>query len=133
MENRLKDATVVGGRFRLRLDNPGWRYRMVGWSINTRDRIIGGFTGDQAIFVRTDVFNALGGYAHIGLMEDLEIGRGMRRKGKVVRLQQYATTSARRWERGGVLKTVFLMGVLRTLYYLKFPPSRMQRWYNDAR
>ena len=133
VELSLKDASVVGGRFSVKLSNPGWRYRMVGWSINTRDRILGGFTGDQVIFIRRDVFNAIGGYPQIPLMEDLEFGRRMQHTGSVARLRQRVTTSARRWEKNGVLKTVFLMGVLRTLYYLSFPPSSLQRWYNDAR
>jgi rSAM/selenodomain-associated transferase 2 len=133
IERCVHDDSMVGGRFRVRLDNPGWRYRMVGWNINMRDRLVGGFTGDQAIFVRRDVFRDLGDYPPLALMEDLEFARRMRRKGQVARLPLYVTTSARRWERGGVLRTVFLMGMLRTLYYLHFPPSILQRWYNDAR
>ena len=133
IKHSLADALVVGGHFRVTLSNPGWRYRMVGWSINARDRILGGFTGDQAIFVRKDVFNTLGGYPQMPLMEDLEFGRRMQHAGRVSRLRQRVTTSARRWEKHGVLKTVFLMGMLRTLYYLNFPPSRLQHWYTDAR
>ncbi len=133
IENSLKDESVAGGRFRVKLSNPGWRFRVVGWSINARDRVLGGFTGDQAIFVRKDVFNAIGGYPQIPLMEDLEFGRRMQQAGRVLRLRQRVITSSRRWEKHGVLKTVFLMGMLRTLYYVNFPPSRLRRWYNDAR
>lgn len=133
IEQSLKDASVVGGRFRVRLDNPGWRYRMIEWSINTRDSIVNGFTGDQALFVRKDVFDAIGGYPPLALMEDLEFGRRMLRKGTVTRLPQYVTTSARRWETGGVLRIVFLMWTLRLLYFMRCPPSLLQRWYNDSR
>jgi rSAM/selenodomain-associated transferase 2 len=133
IERALSDSNVVGGRFRVTLDNPGWRYRWVGRNINARDRIVGGFTGDQAIFVRSEVFKAIGGYPLVPLMEDLAFGRRLRRSGKVARLPQYVTTSARRWEQGGVLRTVFRMGVLRTLYYLNCPPSWLERWYGDVR
>ena len=133
IEHSLSNSSVVGGRFRVRLDNPSWRYRMVGWSINARDRFIRGFTGDQAIFVRREVFNGIGGYHPLALMEDLEFGRRLCRHGKVARLSLYVTTSARRWENGGVLRTVFLMWTLRLLYFMRCPPSLLQRWYNDAR
>ena len=133
IEKSLSDASVIGGRFRVRLDNQGWRYRIVGWSINVRDCVVRGFTGDQAIFVRRDVFNRLGGYLPLPIMEDLEFGRRMCREGKVARLSEYVTTSARRWENGGVFKTVFLMWRLRLLYFMKFPSSTLQHWYGDAR
>jgi rSAM/selenodomain-associated transferase 2 len=133
VEQSLSCPEVIGGRFRVNLNNPGWRYRMIGWSINVRDSIVGGFTGDQAIFVRREIFNSMGGYAPMDLMEDLDFGRRMRRMGKATRLEEYVTTSARRWEKGGVLRTVFIMGALRTLYYLNLPATRPQRWYGDAR
>jgi hypothetical protein len=66
-------------------------------------------------------------------MEDLEFGRRMCREGKVARLPEYVTTSARRWERGGVFKTVLLMWRLRLLYFMNFPPSMLRQWYGDAR
>jgi hypothetical protein len=133
IEQSLADTAVIGGRFRVRLDNPGWRYRLVGWSINTRDRLVRGFTGDQAIFIRREAFTTLGGYPPVELMEDLEFGRRMCRKGKVARLSQCVTTSARRWENGGVASTVFLMWTLRLLYFMRCPPALLQRWYGDAR
>ena len=133
VERTLSDPAVVGGRFKVKLNNTGWRYRMVGWSINVRDCVFGGFTGDQAIFVRRNIFNKIGGYPPVGLMEDLEFGCRLCRQGKVARLSLYVTTSARRWENGGVLRTVFLMWTLRLLYFMRCPPSLLQRWYGDAR
>ncbi len=133
IQQSLFDGSVVGGRFRVRLDNTGWRYRMVSWSINMRDSLIRGFTGDQAIFVRRDIFNNMGGYPPLALMEDLAFGRCMYQEGKVVRLPDYVITSARRWESGGVLRTVFLMWRLRLLYFMKFPSSLLMRWYGDPR
>ena len=129
----LANPSVVGGRFKVRLDHPGWRYRVIGFSINLRDRILGGFTGDQAVFVRAAVFHDLGGYANMPLMEDLDFGRRMRRAGKVVRLPLTVVTSARRWQRNGVVRTILLMWLLRFLYLMGFPPSRLKRLYGDTR
>jgi rSAM/selenodomain-associated transferase 2 len=129
----LKDPSVVGGRFKLRLSNRGWRYRIVECAINTRDRLFEGFTGDQAIFVRRDVFESMGGYRDIPLMEDLDFGKRMGRRGKIARLPLYVVTSARRWENNGVVRTVLLMWLLKIMYTFGCPPQRLQRLYGDAR
>mgnify|MGYP001611875882 CR=1 FL=1 len=133
IERALADPSVVGGRFKVRLDHPGWAYRLVGSSINLRDRLFGGFTGDQAIFVRAGVFHALGGYRELPLMEDLDLGKRMTQAGKAVRLPLSVVTSARRWQKNGVLKTIVLMWVLRLLFVLRFPPSRLKKFYGETR
>ena len=129
----LADPNVVGGRFKVRLNHPGWRYRVIGFSINLRDRLFAGFTGDQAIFVRADVFHALGGYGEMPLMEDLDFGRRMARAGKVARVPFYVITSARRWQKNGVLRTILLMWLLRLLFVLGWPPSRLKKLYGETR
>lgn len=133
VEKALERPGVVGGRFKVVLDDRRWPYRMIGWFINSRDRLFSGFTGDQAIFVRAEVFRALGGYGDMPLMEDLDFGKRMVRAGKVVRLPLKVTTSARRWQKNGVLKTILLMWLLRLLFVLRCPPSRLKRLYGDAR
>ncbi len=133
VENALSDTKVVGGRFMLRLSDPGWAYRLIAFTINLRDRLLRGFTGDQAIFVRAEVFRALGGYREEPLMEDLDFGERLAKAGKIVRLSLKVTTSSRRWEKDGVAKTIFLMWTLRLLYALGFPPSRLKRFYGEIR
>ncbi|MDO8749652.1 MAG: glycosyl transferase, partial [Dehalococcoidia bacterium] len=129
----LADPNVVGGRFKVRLDHPGWRYRVIGFSINLRDRLLAGFTGDQAIFVRAGIFHALGGYGEMPLMEDLDFGRRMARAGKVARVPFYVITSARRWQKNGVVRTILLMWLLRLLFMLGWPPSRLKKLYGETR
>ncbi|MDO8579240.1 MAG: TIGR04283 family arsenosugar biosynthesis glycosyltransferase, partial [Dehalococcoidales bacterium] len=129
----MNDPAVIGGRFKIRLDEQGWQYRMVGSSINLRDRFFNGFTGDQAIFIRKSVFETLGGYRDIPLMEDLDLGRRMCRYGKVVRLPLSVVTSARRWKNNGVFRTILLMWALRLGYLLGRPPRRFFRLYGDTR
>lgn len=129
----MTDPAVIGGRFKIRLDEPGWQYRMVGAGINLRDRFFNGFTGDQAIFIRKHVFETLGGYRDIPLMEDLDLGRRMCRYGKAVRLPLTVVTSARRWKNNGVFKTILLMWALRLGYLLGRPPQQLYRFYGDTR
>ena len=128
----LGDQRVVGGRFDVRFDNPAWPFRMIAALMNARSRLSGIFTGDQAIFVRRTAFEALGGYAPIPLMEDIELTRRLRRLGRVACLRRYVTTSARKWERDGVARTIGLMWALRFLYFCGVSPGRLHRWYYPA-
>lgn len=125
----LADPGVVGGRFDVRLDNPGWPYRLIGGLMNLRSRLSGISTGDQALFVRREVFEALGGFPDIPLMEDVEITRRLKRRGRQAALRERVTTSARKWEREGVARTIGLMWTLRLLYACGVSPARLHRWY----
>jgi len=129
----LNEQSTVGGRFQVALDNPALAYRIVGASINLRDRLLGGFTGDQAVFVRRSVFLEMGGYADLPLMEDLDFARRLTRRGHVARLPLSVATSARRWERLGLVRTVLRMWTLRSLYYLGVPPRALTPHYADSR
>jgi rSAM/selenodomain-associated transferase 2 len=129
----LTTPGMVGGRFRVALDNPQWRFRLVAASINLRDRLLGGFTGDQAVFVRADTFRRMGGYAGLPLMEDLDFARRLERQGGVARLDRAITTAARRWERHGLVRTILLMWTLRLLYRAGVPPRYLASFYRDAR
>jgi rSAM/selenodomain-associated transferase 2 len=125
----LGDPRVVAGRFDVRFDNPGPAFRMIGALMNARSRLSGISTGDQAIFVRRSVFNTLGGYAEIPLMEDVELTRRLKRAGRLAALRLPVTTAARKWEREGVVRTILLMWTLRLLYACGVSPARLHRWY----
>ena len=125
----LADPGVVGGRFDVRLDSRRPLLAVVAWMMNQRSRLTGLATGDQAIFVRRSVLDALGGYADIPLMEDIELSRRLKRCGRVTALRLRVTTSARKWEREGVVRTIVLMWTLRLLYALGVAPARLHRWY----
>jgi rSAM/selenodomain-associated transferase 2 len=125
----LGDARVVGGRFDVRFDNPGPAFRMIAALMNLRSRLSGISTGDQAIFVRRPVFEALGGYAEIPLMEDVELTRRLKRAGRLAALRLRVTTAARKWEQEGVVRTILLMWALRFLYACGASPARLHRWY----
>src|SRR2546425_611229 len=129
----LADPAVVGGRFDVRLDAAGLAYRAIGRLISLRSRLTRVATGDQAIFVRRAVFERLGGYPLVPLMEDVALSRAMKRVGRVACLSETVTTSARRWQRHGVARTVLVMWALRAAYYAGVPPARLARVYPHAR
>lgn len=124
---------AVGGRFDVELDGPGRALRLIATAINLRSRWSGLFTGDQGLFIRRDVFEALGGYPDQPLLEDLALSRKMKRAGSVAALPLRLRTSARRWRERGVVRTVLLMWWIRSLYFFGVSPERLARLYRDAR
>jgi rSAM/selenodomain-associated transferase 2 len=129
----LSDSAVVGGRFDVKLDDNALPYRIIGAMISLRSRLSRTGTGDQAIFVRRAVFDRLGGFPELELCEDLEFSRRMKRAGRVACLRARVTTSARRWNRDGVVRTVVRMWLIRAMYLLGVPPARLKRMYSDTR
>jgi rSAM/selenodomain-associated transferase 2 len=133
IEHALKAQEVVGGAFRICFNCDQWPYQLVAFTTNLRSHIYKIFTGDQAYFVRSISFNAIGGFPNQPLMEDLEIITRLCKIGKVVLLPQYVTTSARRHEKIGVMRSVLFMWYLRTLYKFGTSPVKLQRMYPDVR
>ena len=129
----LADREVVGGRFDVELDEPGVLYRVVGASISLRSRWTRLFTGDQAMFVRREVFARLGGFPDQPLMEDLALSIALRRAGEIACLRERVTTSARRWREHGVIRTVVLMWTIRGLYAAGVSPRTLARFYAAVR
>ncbi|HEY4911406.1 MAG TPA: TIGR04283 family arsenosugar biosynthesis glycosyltransferase [Methylomirabilota bacterium] len=129
VRDALGDPAVVGGRFDVRFDSSRPVLSMIAFFMNLRSRWSGISTGDQAIFVRRDIFDGLGGFAAIPLMEDIELTRRLKRRGRVAALRARVTTAARKWEREGALRTMALMWALRLLYVCGVPPARLHRWY----
>jgi rSAM/selenodomain-associated transferase 2 len=129
----LADRAVVGGRFDVELDEPGFLYWMIGTAISLRSRWTRLFTGDQAMFVRREVFARLGGFPDQPLMEDLALSIALRRAGKIACLRERVTTSARRWREHGVVRTVVLMWTIRALYAAGVSPRTLARFYAAVR
>ena len=130
---RAIEAGAVGGSFDLRLDTSRPLLRLVGLMITLRSRLTGVSTGDQGMFVTRTAFNELGGFAEQPLFEDVDMSLRLRRVGRTCRLRPPALTSPRRWERGGTLRTVLRMWVLRALYYGGVSVERLARHYRVAR
>ncbi len=129
----LRDPTCVGGRFDVRFDHDSRLSRVIGAMMNLRSRLTGIATGDQAIFVRKTVFERMGGYADIPLMEDIDFTKRLRRMGRVAALSATVVTSYRRWALCGPVRTILLMWTLRLLYWLGIRPERLARFYAAVR
>ncbi len=123
------DATTPWGRFDVRLSGDQLAFRVIEWCMNWRSRLTGIATGDQAIFVRRNVFQTVGGFTEIPLMEDVEISRRLRRVGAPYCVRDPVLTSSRRWEARGILPTVWLMWRLRLLYFVGVDPGKLARLY----
>jgi len=118
------------GRFDVAIESERRLLKLVACAMNLRSRVTGIATGDQAIFVRREAFP---GFPEIALMEDLALSGLMKRRGRPACLRSRVSTSARRWEARGVLRTVLLMWRLRLLYALGRAPERLAREYADQR
>jgi rSAM/selenodomain-associated transferase 2 len=129
----MQDRRIAGGRFDIELDGEGWMLKVVSSMISVRSRLSGVATGDQAIFIRREVFDEVGGYPDIPLMEDIALSRALKRTGQVACLRSRVVTSARRWQIEGVWRTIFKMWILKSLYLLGVSPFRLKRFYGDAR
>jgi rSAM/selenodomain-associated transferase 2 len=125
----LEDPSVAAGRFDVRFDRETSAFKVIAGLMNLRSRLTSIFTGDQAIFVRRSVFERLGGYADMPLMEDVELSHRLKRCGRLACLRRPVITSARKWERDGVARTIALMWLLRFLYVCGVSPGRLHRWY----
>jgi hypothetical protein len=97
--------------------------------MNVRSRVSGIATGDQAIFVRRTAFAAVGGFPGIPLMEDIALGKALKRRGRPLCLRERVCTSGRRWDENGVLSTILLMWRLRLAFFLGADPKKLARRY----
>jgi len=134
---RLADAFHQGwvwGRFDVRLSGRHFMLAVVAWFMNRRSRLTGVCTGDQAIFVRRDVFEALGGYRPIPLMEDVELSKRLRLLAAACCIKSPVVTDSRRWEQGGVWRTIILMWHLRWRYWRGDAPDALAAlWRRNVR
>lgn len=123
------EAGGVWGRFDVCIVGRHPMLRVVAGLMNWRSRLTGIATGDQAMFVRRDVFDRVGRFADQPLMEDIELSQRLRRLSRPVLLHQKVATSGRRWETRGVWLTIFLMWHLRWRYWRGESPDLLARAY----
>lgn len=125
----LETSGRLWGRFDVRLSGQSPMLRMVERAMNLRSRLTGIATGDQAIFVRRALFQAAGGFPDLALMEDVAMSARLKRFGLPLCLKSQVVTSSRRWEKNGILRTIFLMWGLRLAFALGADPGKLARIY----
>jgi rSAM/selenodomain-associated transferase 2 len=125
--------TDCWGFFRLRLSGDGIAYRVIETAVNLRSRISKVAGGDQALFFNRRFFESLGRFPEIPLMEDIAISKKARNQAAPRVIQNATTSSSRRWQQGGIVKTVLLMWSLRLAFWLGVDPVRLHRIYYPQR
>ncbi len=126
----LADSRRVGGAFRLHIAARSRLLRLVGAGVNLRSRLLRLPYGDQAIFVRREVFDALGGFRSLHMMEDLDLVRRMGRLGRLAILNHAVTTSARRWRANGVVRTTLVNWAATAMFAAGVPTGLIRRVYD---
>lgn len=129
IQHALENNKYQWGRFDIRLSGRQLQLRIVESLMNLRSRITGIATGDQGIFVRREVFESIGGFANIPLMEDLDISKRLKKHSRPCCLDTKLITSSRRWEERGILRTILLMWRLRLAYFLGVKPEKLVNYY----
>jgi rSAM/selenodomain-associated transferase 2 len=125
----MKAPESIGGRFDVGFDDDRFVFKLIAFLMNWRSRLTGIFTGDQAVFIRKNIFKDIGGYLEIPLMEDIALSKKMKKRGKTACINDCIITSARKWKEEGIIKTILLMWFLRLLYFFKISPIFLSRIY----
>jgi rSAM/selenodomain-associated transferase 2/rSAM/selenodomain-associated transferase 1 len=117
------------GAFTLAIDKDSPCMRFIERVANWRARFFQMPYGDQALFVSRNFFNDVGGFPEIPIMEDFELIRNLKRKGRIIILPESVRTSPRRWQNIGIIKAWFLNQMIIIGYYIGVSPPRLARWY----
>ena len=127
LRSALADPDIAGGTFTLRFDSPQFLLRLIAFFTRFRFRFF--HYGDQGIFVRRAVFEELGGFKQMPLMEDIDFLRRMRKRGRVTLVRAPVTTSARRFLRHGIIRQQMLDILLVVLFLLGVSPEALSKLY----
>jgi rSAM/selenodomain-associated transferase 2/rSAM/selenodomain-associated transferase 1 len=125
----LNQNNVVAGAFRLHIDSGAVRIRLIEKAANWRSRYLKMPYGDQALFMKKALFQKIGGFAEVPIMEDFLLVRRLKRMGRIIILPEPVTTSSRRWIHLGVLRTWLINQLIIIAYYLGISPERLSRFY----
>jgi rSAM/selenodomain-associated transferase 2 len=129
----LADRRVALGAFRLSIDGATWGERVVAAGANLRSRSWGLPYGDQALFLRRETFERLGGFAPLPIMEDWDLARRARDLGRIAVAGTAVVTSPRRWRRLGVMRTLLRNQIMLAGIRLGVPPDRLASFYRRHR
>jgi rSAM/selenodomain-associated transferase 2 len=125
-------AGVQAAVFRFAIDLPPFWRRFIETGQAVREALSGLAYGDQGLLIRRELFQAVGGYPDLPLMEDVAMIRAVRRRAPVARLRAPLVTSGRRYRQGGVLRTWLTHTALIALYLAGASPATLARWRNGA-
>lgn len=128
--NVIKTGKYVGGAFNLGFDSKRWVFKLIAAVASMRSRITRIPFGDQAIFIKRSYFEKIDGFSDIPLMEDLELMKRIRRRGPPIYITPLkVTTSARKWEEGGVIYTTLRNWLVQFFYFCGVSPEKLVGYY----
>lgn len=128
----MKYSEIIGGNFEIIFAGNSRSARFMTW-LYPNLLSIGLCYGDSAFFVRRDIYEKIGGFKPIGAFEDLDLYHRLRKKGRFYHLSQTVTTSSRRFEGKSFVLTFAKWSIFQVLYWLKFPPDKLAKYYLPAR
>lgn len=129
----LASPKVVAGAFELAIDSPKITLRWVEWAVKWRSYFWQMPYGDQAIFLTRQQFQAVGGFPEISIMEDFGLIKRLQKLGRIAIAPVAVSTSGRRWEKLGVVRTTLLNQVMIVGFYLGVSPDHLRQWYRQQR
>ncbi|OUL27844.1 glycosyltransferase [Nostoc sp. RF31YmG] len=129
----LQQSRTVAGAFNLRIDASGWGIRLVEWGVNWRSHFLQMPYGDQGIFITKELFQQIGGFPELPIMEDFELIRRLKSNGRIAIIAQPVVTSARRWLRKGIFQTTLINQIVIVAYLLGVSPERIRSWYRQEK
>ncbi|MDP6625270.1 MAG: TIGR04283 family arsenosugar biosynthesis glycosyltransferase, partial [Nitrospinota bacterium] len=129
----IKESDCVGGAFQLQIDSKKYLLKIISMIVNLRSRFFHLVYGDQGIFVRKKIFVQIGKFQVTPLMEDVEFYSRLKASGKTVILNEKILTSARRWEKEGILFVTLRNWLLLIMYYMGVSSKKLEKLYLQVR
>lgn len=123
----------AAGAFSLAIDSPAKSLATIAWFANLRSRWLQLPYGDQALFVSKRMFDAIGGFPEMAIMEDFVFIRKIKKEGKIIILPERVMTSARRWKNIGIMRTTLINQCIVCGHSLGVPPAILAGWYRRMR
>ncbi|QDP41348.1 TIGR04283 family arsenosugar biosynthesis glycosyltransferase [Radiobacillus deserti] len=129
----MEDSNILGGGFSIQFDDSSFLLKMIAVGSNIRARFFHIYFGDQAFFVRKSVFDEMGGFPKVSLMEDWLISKKMKKRGKLQHLRGPIYASARRFKKNGIIRTFVTMQLIKILFVLGVSTATLERVYQRER
>ncbi|PNW29629.1 UNVERIFIED_CONTAM: glycosyltransferase, partial [Euhalothece sp. KZN 001] len=129
IEESLEKPNTIAGAFLLKIESQNPLLRIVEKGVNARSRLLQMPYGDQGIFLKKETFETIGGFPDIPLMEDFQLMLTLKKQGKIRLAKAPVITSARRWEKLGVIKTTLINQKVILGYFFGVSPEKLKQWY----
>lgn len=132
IQETLDQPQTVAGAFLLKINSKNKLLRIVEKGVNARSRFLQMPYGDQGIFLKKEIFNQSGGFPLLPVMEDFQFIKCLKKQGKIRLASASVLTSARRWEKVGVIKTTLINQMIIIGYFFGISPSKLKEWYRQS-